>query len=373
MNRLYSSSQAFVDKYNAEYNCNLQIRQFSENGFSLPYISSSNIYIDKSTFIWVAFYYFGNPKLFHYYRLLKGLIDFNNVDGATKLLKLIKSEYSTSANRFEYLLSQHPAWIPSIVMVMTVHELAHHRFRIDKCLYERMMGEVYEFLQNKLFKISKEFVPDVDFNAAGIKYEEIREGAGDLYDAVIEDDMEDQSYLEELSADRFVFNYFSQAVRGCGVNTAIATMLALLGSCVFFLEFANRTNKLFITPINDSNDERIRNNLIASIIDSINSRIRAIHLDFFISNFWIEEKLDDGSRMLYSTLVGTPLSDFNESMDVEFMKSLQSFQNMLNEGGQIDFDKRELSDIREEADIFEESIISFILGELAKKDDYPFN
>ncbi len=36
MNRLYSMAQAFVEKYNAEYNCTLCLQRFSENGFSLP-------------------------------------------------------------------------------------------------------------------------------------------------------------------------------------------------------------------------------------------------------------------------------------------------------------------------------------------------
>ena len=45
MNRLYSMAQAFVEKYNAEYNCTLCLQRFSENGFSLPYINSENIYV----------------------------------------------------------------------------------------------------------------------------------------------------------------------------------------------------------------------------------------------------------------------------------------------------------------------------------------
>ena len=55
-------AQAFVDKYNAEYKCSLQIQHYSDNGFSLPYINNNNIHIDKSNFIWLAFYFFGNHR-----------------------------------------------------------------------------------------------------------------------------------------------------------------------------------------------------------------------------------------------------------------------------------------------------------------------
>ena len=92
MNRLYSMAQTVVDKYNAEYDCNLGIQRYSESGFSLPYIHSDTIYIDKSVHVWLALYSFGNPNLFIYYRLMKGMLDFNNADGASKLLELIKAE-----------------------------------------------------------------------------------------------------------------------------------------------------------------------------------------------------------------------------------------------------------------------------------------
>lgn len=129
MNRLYSMAQTFVDKYNAEYDCNLGIQRYSESGFSLPYIHSDTIYIDKSVHVWLALYSFGNPNLFIYYRLMKGLLDFNNTDGASKLLELIKAEYHSSSKRFHHLLSQNPEWITALVMVITLHELGHHRFK----------------------------------------------------------------------------------------------------------------------------------------------------------------------------------------------------------------------------------------------------
>ena len=213
MNRLYSLAQTFVDKYNAEYNCNLGIQRHSESGFSLPYIYSDTIYIDKSVHVWLSLYSFGNPNLFIYYRLMKGMLYFN----------------------------------------------------------------------------------------------------------------------------------------------------------VFFLEYANRINKLFFTPINENKKERVKQNLIVTIVDSVNSRIRAIYQDFHINNFFAAENIDDDSRMLYSTLAGVPLSNFNESLDVEFIKSLQPFQDLLCEGCQIEFDENKLSFIRQEVNAFENAIIYSILNELDKK------
>ncbi len=367
MNRLYSMAQMFVNKYNAEYNCDLKIQQYSENGFSLPYIYSNNIYIEKSVYIWLALYHFGNPNLFLYYRLLKGMLDFNNADGTSTLLKLIKAEYDSSSDRFYHQLSQNPEWIPAQVMVITLHELAHHRFKEDNNSYQLLTNEAKEFLQNRPFNLSKGYVPNADFESAGINLEEIRGFAEEAYDAIIEDDLEDKSFLEELAADSFVFNHFSQSLSGCGVNQAIASSMALSGSCVFFLEYANRTNKLFISSINEDKKERIKNNFIVSIVDSVNSRIRAIYQDFHIYNFFESEHIDEDSRMLYSTLVGVPLSDFNESLDVEFMRSLQPFIDILSEGCQIDFDEDKLRFIRQEVETFEDSIIGSIINELDKK------
>lgn len=371
MNRLYSMAQAFVDKYNAEYNCCLQIQPFSDNGFNLPYINSDNIHIDQSNFIWIALYHFGDPILFAYYRLLKGMLDVNDVDGTSKLLNLIKAKYHSSSGRFRYQLSQNPEWIPAHVMVITLHELAHHRFKKDKHLYQSLTNDAKDFLQSRPFNISKEYVPNVDFKAVGIDFEKIRENAEEIYDVIIEDDLEDESFLEELAADSFVFNHFSQSLSGCGVNQMIASSMALTGGCVFFLEYANRTNKLFFTPINENKEERVRNNLIASIKDAVNSRIRALYQDFHIDKFFTEENLDNDSRMLYSTLVGIPLSDFNESLDVEFMKSLQPYQDILNDGCQIDFDENELSFIRQEIETFENTIIHLLLDELDKRSSFP--
>ena len=373
MNRLYSMAQAFVDKYNAEYTCNLRLRRFSENGFSLPYINTENIYIDKSLHIWLAFYYFGTSNLFLYYRLLKGMLDFNNADGASTILGLIKAEYESSSDRFHYLLSQNPEWIPAQVMAMTLHELAHHRFRNDRSSYQLFVNDVKQFLQNRPFNISKDYVPNADFKAIGINFDEIRGLAEEAYDAIIEDDLENEGFLEELAADSFVFNHFSQSLSGCGVNQAIASSMALTGSCIFFLEYANRTNKLFFTPINENKKERVRQNLLATIVDSVNSRIRAIYQDFHINQFFTEENLDKDSRMLYSTLVGVPLSDFNESLDVEFMKSLQPFQDILNDGCLIDFDENKLKYIRQEVETFEETIIHSILDELEKKSSFSIS
>ncbi|WP_417177107.1 hypothetical protein [Bacteroides sp.] len=370
MNRLYSMAQAFVDKYNAEYNCTLRLQRFSENGFSLPYIKSENIYVDKSTHIWLAFYYFGNPNLFLYYRLLKGMLDFNNADGALTLLNLIKAEYRSASDRFHYMLSQNPEWIPAQVMIITLHELAHHMFRKDRNSYQLFLNDAKDFLQNRPFNISKDYVPNVDFKAAGINFEEMREFSEEIYDAIIEDDVEDETFLEELAADSFVFNHLSQSLSGCGANQVIVSSMALSGSCVFFLEYTNRTNKLFFTSINEDKKERVRHNFIMTIIDSVNSRIRAIYQDFHINNFFAAENIDDDSRMLYSTLVGVPLSNFNESLDVEFMKSLQPFQDILSEGGQIEFDENKLKFIRQEVDTFENAIICSILNELDKKSTF---
>ena len=149
MNRLYSMAQTFVDKYNAEYDCNLGIQRYSESGFSLPYMHSDTIYIDKSVHVWLALYSFGNPNLFIYYRLMKGLLDFNNTDGASKLLELIKAEYHSSSKRFHHLLSQNPEWITALVMVITLHELGHHRFKKDRNSYQLLASDVKEFLQNR--------------------------------------------------------------------------------------------------------------------------------------------------------------------------------------------------------------------------------
>lgn len=218
--------------------------------------------------------------------------------------------------------------------------------------------------------MSKDYVPNADFKAIGINLEEIRDFVEEAYGAIIEDDLEDESFWEELAADSFVFNYFSQSLSECGVNQAIASSMALSGSCVFFLEYANRINKLFFTPINEDKKERVKHNLIATIVDSVNSRIRAIYQDFHINNFFASENIDDDSRMLYSTLVGVPLYDFNESLDVEFMKSLQPFQDILNEGGQIEFDENKLKLVRQKVDTFENTIIRSILNELDKKSTF---
>lgn len=367
MNRLYSLAQTFVDKYNAEYNCNLGIQRHSESGFSLPYIYSDTIYIDKSVHVWLSLYSFGNPNLFIYYRLMKGMLDFNNVEGASKLLELIKAEYHSASKRFHHLLSQNPEWITALVMTITLHELAHHRFKKDRNSYQLLANEAKEFLQNRPFKVDKNYVPNADFKAIGINLEEIRGFAEEAYDAIIEDDLEDESFLEELAADSFVFNHFSQSLSGCRVNQAIASTMALSGVCVFFLEYANRINKLFFTPINENKKERVKQNLIATIVDSVNSRIRAIYQDFHINNFFAAENIDDDSRMLYSTLAGVPLSNFNESLDVEFIKSLQPFQDLLCEGCQIEFDENKLNFILKEVNAFENAIIYSILNELDKK------
>lgn len=68
--------------------------------------------------------------------------------------------------------------------------------------------------------------------------------------------------------------------------------------------------------------------------------------------------------------MGVPLYDFNESLDVEFMKSLQPFQDILNEGGQIEFDENKLKLVRQEVDTFENTIIRSILNELDKKSTF---
>lgn len=367
MNRLYSMAQAFVDKYNAEYKCSLQIQNYSDSGFSLPYISNDNIHIDKSNFIWLAFYFFGNPKLFIYYRLLKGILEYNNVDETATLLRLIRAEYNASYNRFHYLLSQNPDWIPAQTMTITLHELAHHRFGKDRNIYNLFVNNAKEFLRKRPFELSKDYVPNVDFEAAGLDYEGLRQFVPEVYDAIIEDDLEDEGFLEELAADSFVFNHFSQSISGCGINKAIASFMALSGGCVFYLEYANRTNQLLINPINGDKQERNKNNLVSTILSSANSRIRAIYQDFHINKFFMSEGLDEESRKLYSTLVGVPLFDYNESLDVEFMKSLQHFQDILNEGCQIDFDKYKLESVNKEVKCFEDSIISMILQELSKK------
>ena len=367
MNKLYSLAQILVDKYNVENDCNLKIQRHSENGFSLPYIHSDKIYIDKSVHVWLALYFFGNPNLFIYYRLLKGMLDFNNADEASRLLELIKDEYHLSSERFHYLLSQDPEWIMAMIMTLTLHELAHHKFKKNRTSFQQFAKEAKNFLQNMPYNMAKDYVPNADFKAIGIDLEEIRSFAEEAYDIVIEEDLENESFLEELAADSFVFNHFSQSLSGSRVNHAIASTMALSGSCVFFLEYANRIDKLFFTPINENKKEQVKQNLIATIVDSVNSRVRAIYQDFHINNFFTAENIDDDARMLYSTLVGVPLSGFNESLDVEFMKSLQPFQDLLCEGCQIEYDENKLKIIQKEVDTFENAIIGSILNELDKK------
>lgn len=52
------------------------------------------------------------------------------------------------------------------------------------------------------------------------------------------------------------------------------------------------------------------------------------------------------------------------------MKSLQPFQDILNEGGQIEFDENKLKLVRQEVDTFENTIIRSILNELDKKSTF---
>ena len=83
MNKLYSLAQILVDKYNVENDCNLKIQRHSENGFSLPYIHSDKIYIDKSVHVWLALYFFGNPNLF----ILKSASNLNGNLNCSKELE----------------------------------------------------------------------------------------------------------------------------------------------------------------------------------------------------------------------------------------------------------------------------------------------
>lgn len=54
------------------------------------------------------------------------------------------------------------------------------------------------------------------------------------------------------------------------------------------------------------------------------------------------------------------------------MKSLQPFQDILNEGGQIEFDENKLKLVRQEVDTFENTIIRSILNELDKNQHLLF-
>lgn len=371
MNRLYSMALAFVEKYNAEYNCNIQIERTSDTGINLPYINSDKIYIDKTNFIVIAFYHFGNPKLFTYYRLLKELLNLNNVMEAEIIFNLLKKEYELSSKRFKFLLSQNPEWISAQLMVITIHELAHHRLKKDKELYIALTTQAKTFLKEKPFNLSSEFKPNVTPNSTISELEDlfeiIKDNSNTIYDQIAEEDIIDENFLEELSADTFVFNHLYYSTRECEINLLIANTLALLASCTFFLEFANRVNKLFSNPINEDKISRVKNNLIRSIKDSANSRIRAIYQDSHINSAFTEINIDMDSKELYNILVGIPLSNFNEILDVGFIKSLQSYQNILNEGCQIDYDESKLECISQEVQIFEDSILEFILDELNKK------
>ena len=151
-----------------------------------------------------------------------------------------KSPATCQSSRHRRKLSQNPEWITALVMTITLHELAHHRFKKDRNSYQLFASEAKEFLQNRPFKVDKGYVPNADFKAIGINLEEIRDFAEEAYDAIIEDDLEDESFLEELAADSFVFNHFSQSLSGCGVNQAIASTMAMSGVCVFFLELLRR-------------------------------------------------------------------------------------------------------------------------------------
>ena len=55
------------------------------------------------------------------------------------------------------------------------------------------------------------------------------------------------------------------------------------------------------------------------------------------------------------------------------MKFLQPFQDVLNEGCQINFDTNRLRLIRQEVETFEETIIHSILDELDKKSSFSIS
>lgn len=367
MNRLFYMAQAFVDKYNSEHNENIRIIPLPENGFNVPYINMDNIHIDRGNVILNAFYHFGTPSLFIYYRLLRGLVDNNSPDDALMVLDLLKQEFRSYKSRFDHLLSKNPEWIPAQIMVIIVHEIAHHVFKRDVEIYDALIREAKTFLKDRPFNMAWDYKPKLSGSYSTINFKDIQEVAPELFDIVIEDDMQNMQFLEELAADKFVFNHFSNALAGCGINQAIACTSALIGSCSFFLEYINRVNKLFFPVIVENKQERIKLNMVETITESINSRIRAIYQDYYINNYFEEESIDKESRELYSTLVGVPLIDFNESLDTDLMKSLQPFQDILNEGCQIEFDMNKMNMVLREIEDFEKNILKLILNELDKK------
>lgn len=372
MNILYGMAQAFVEKYNSEYGTNLQIQHTSDDGFRLPYIKNEQLYIDKSIFTCLTLYFFGNPYISHYYRLLKGMADYRCPDKALQLLELIKQEYQKSAKDIKHLISCNPEWIPTQVMVITIHELAHHLFTRDPNLCASLKADVKQYLIEKPFIIS-DSLPDVDFGVLGISLEELNGSILEFYDAMIEDDLEDESFMEELAADTVVFKHLSSALENCGVEMAISVMCASLVCFVFFIEYANRIEHIFFTPITPDKKERFKINLARQIQSSINCRLRAIYQDYHINEFWKTLAISKDAKQLYSILCGTPLSKFNGSLDADFMESLQVFQNSLNEGCQIEFDREKLSMIRHEIIDFENEIIDYLISEISKRNGIPLS
>lgn len=82
------------------------------------------------------------------------MLEFNNVDETATLLRLIRTEYDASYNRFHNLLSQNPKWLPAQAMTITLLELAHHKFGKDRNIYHLFVNNAKEFLRNRPFELS---------------------------------------------------------------------------------------------------------------------------------------------------------------------------------------------------------------------------
>ena len=338
-----------VNKYNSEHKTSLSLKEVSR--FQLPRIEAENdvISISRCTPVQLILYSYGNPYLFHLYRLLYALLEHRYYDVCIELYPIFIKEFNVTKHSIDHCLSQNPEWIITHLSFITLHELAHYNMSYDMTYKQEQLAICKKQLKSKSFLRGNNYFVKLFYRI-------------NLHKITKQDE-----WLEEFAADRIAFNELLSIIFQKDYNTTRNAIIC--ASCIgsaYFLEYAARIERLYLNPTNSNNFKRIYNNIQREFRHSIYGRTRILLLDNYIRNFWEVYPIND-KQNLYRSLLLPVVENFNEKINVQLHTFVTPYHKVLRAGGNVDFSIEKKIDIEQKMYKFNNSLLETLNKSISKK------
>lgn len=360
---IYTFIDEYINLYNNEMYDDIHLSMDHCTDF-LPYMEensemSGTLHFDKSCVILLAFYFFGTPSLFHKYCVARKLFDYGYYEEAYELTTVIQNEYSNEFESFLGLLSCNPEWIECQIGIIITHELGHRLYAHDSQFKNSIRNSVLKHIDN--------------YDKHNKSYNPLKLLYSFFYKKKLKELALDEIFIEELAADTFAFNRFSELfsefeaqIDFTTKSLDYASISAAISGSRFFGEYLSIVKRKYFNPTNKNEFQRLYNNLKSQAKNTIIDITKTSFIESIVLGSMRQHSKNSSSKF-YRQLIYPRVQKFNQSINRDVCRYLQKYMEFLKQGAINEDNEDSYNKSKQHLNTFEAAICDLINQQIIKK------